>query len=117
MKSCVIAYKKNSSGDLYLTNLTLDINGCPVKGRVDNGGWHFEWRDGEILAKCRDSADESCIVTRIPCTEFHVIEIPSKVRSAFKYADEHAEKAVLMRPVNTKLTYTADKKSKYEELW
>lgn len=37
--------------NLYLTDVVLDEKGMVKTGFVENGGWNFEMRNGECLAK------------------------------------------------------------------
>ena len=60
---------------LYLENVVFHENGQVKTGYVINGGWSFENRNGEDLAKAGDT-----IVTRYKEVPQIVIEVPHKVR-------------------------------------
>ena len=74
-------------GPLLLSNVKRDAAGRINTGFVDNGGWNFEVRAGEQLAKAGNA-----IVTRWPDTPFVEVEVPAGVRGDYNAVITWAEK-------------------------
>ena len=74
-------------GTLLLRDIKRNEEGRITFGWVKNGGWGFEVRKGEQLAK-----SGNYIVTRRPDTPFIEIPIPDSVEDNYSVAIEWAEK-------------------------
>jgi hypothetical protein len=74
-------------GGLLLSGITRDEAGRIKTGHVVNGGWNFEVRAGEQLAKAGNA-----IQTRWPDTPFVEIEVPATMRGDYNAVIGWAEK-------------------------
>lgn len=70
---------------LLLSSVKRDSEGRLKSGVVQNGGWNFEIRKYEALAKAGNS-----IVTRWPLPDYTEMEIPAHVRGGYNTIMEWA---------------------------
>lgn len=78
-------------GPLIVDRITRDDSGRIKTAKVINGGWNFEVRGSEQLAKAENS-----IVNRWPDEPFDEVALPSTFRgdynAAIAWAEEHRKK-------------------------
>lgn len=89
MKHCVVFQQASPNDPLFLTHLKLNEDGSIKTGWVVNGGWNYEVRKGEVLAKAGNM-----VMSRWPKTEDIVVPIDSYYNEHYNKVIEKARKKV-----------------------
>lgn len=75
----------NGEPSLLISSVKRDSEGNLKSGFVENGGWNFELRKGEALAK-----SGNYIVNRWAAPEYYEIEIPDNIKGGYNMVMEWA---------------------------
>lgn len=74
----MIVLFENGEASLLLSDVKYDTEGNLKSGFVVNGGWNFEIRNGEVLAKAGNT-----IVTRRAVPDYDIMEIPKEIKGDY----------------------------------
>ncbi len=83
--SRVVLFCGEDESALLLSDVRRTSDGTVKSGYVENGGWNFEYRDGELLAKAGN-----LIVNRYPTTNFREVRVPADLKGDYNAVIEWA---------------------------